>query len=179
MKIFTIEVCACGRVIFHDVNCPTSWRGSGVYDVEYEVHREFRHFVSATSLDRALKLVSRYWFNEDPDWCNLDCVLYNPDTVKEEDDPEDGTCEEVYDTDYDYTEPEYDQDYPIPDCYSEELPEMTLQEKLKYTLARWEDKAKSDVRFYKDRDGEIEKRILSRSEYLLDFIDKLRRELRK
>ena len=179
MKIFTIEVCACGRIIFHDVNCPPRWRGSGCYDVECEVHREFRHFVAAMSLDRALKLVARHWFNEDPDWCNLDSVLYNPDTIKEEDDPEDGDYEEVYDTDYEYTEPEYDESVPIPDCYSEELPTLTMQEKLELTLSRWETKAKSDVRFYKDKDDEVGKRILVRSEYMLDFIDKLRRELRK
>lgn len=179
MKIYIIEVCACGRITYHDVNCPTEWRGSGVYDVECEVHREFRHFVAAMSLDRALKLVASYWFKEDPDWCDLDSVLYSPDTIKEEDDPECGDYEEVYDTDYEYTEPEYDESVPIPDCYSEELPTLTLQEKLDLTLSRWETKAKSDVRFYKDRDGEIEKRILVRSEYMLDFIDKLRRELRK
>lgn len=179
MKLYTIEVCACGRITFHDVNCPDYWRGSGVYDVEYEVHREFRHYISAMNLDRALKLVARYWFNENPDWCDLDCVLYNPDTIKEEEDKEEGTYEEVYETDYDYTDPEYDQDYPIPSCYSEELPELTLQEKLELTLANWESKARGDVRFYKDKDDEVSKRILARSEHWLEFIDKLRRELRK
>ena len=179
MKIFTIEVCACGRITYHDVNCPDYWRGSGVYDVEYEVHREFRHKVSAMSLDRALKLVSIHWFGKDPDWCDLDCVLYDPDTIKEEDDPEDGTYEEVYDTDYDYTEPEYDKRVPIPDCYSEELPALTLQEKLDLILSSWDREARADVRFYKDKDDETSKRVLARSEYCLGFIDKLCRELRK
>ena len=108
MKLYTIEVCACGRITYHDVDCPSYLRGSGVYDVEYEVHREFRHKVSAMSLDCALKLVSIHWFGKDPDWCDLDRVLYDPDTIKEEDDPEDGTYEEVYDTDYDSNEVEYD-----------------------------------------------------------------------
>lgn len=179
MKLYTIEVCACGRITFHDVNCPTEWRGSGVYDVEYEVHREFRHHVSAVNLDRALKLVARHWFGEDPDWCDLDCVLYNPDTIKEEEDKEEGTYEEVYDTDYDSAETEYDQDDPIPDCYSEELPTLTLQEKLELTLTNWESEARGNVRFYKDKDDEASKRILARSEHWLEFIDKLRRELRK
>lgn len=179
MKIYTIEVCACGRITYHDVDCPDYWRGSGVYDVEYEVHREFTHKVSAMSLDRALKLVSRYWFNEDPDWCDLDCVLYDPDTIKEEEDPEDGTYEEVYDTDYDDDEVEYDDDYPIHTCYSKELPELTLQEKLDLILSNWDRTARADVRFYKDKDDETSKRILVRSEHWLDFIDKLRRELRK
>ena len=179
MKIFTIEVCACGRITYHDVNCPTEWLGSGVYDVEYEVHREFRHKVSAMSLDRALKLVSILWFGEDPDWCDLDCVLYDPDTIKEEDDPEDGTYEEVYDTDYDDDEVEYDERVPIPDCYSEDLPSLTLQEKLDLILSSWDREARADVRFYKDKDDETSKRILVRSEHWLEFIDKLRRELRK
>ena len=179
MKLYTIEVCACGRITFHDVNCPTEWRGSGVYDVEYEVHREFRHHVSAVNLDRALKLVARHWFGEDPDWCYLDCVLYNPDTIKEEEDKEEGTYEEVYETDYDYTDPEYDQDYPIPSCYSEELPEMTLQEKLNDIFVRWEKEAKSAIRFCKDKDDEVSKLIVVRNEHWLEFIDKLNRELRK
>jgi hypothetical protein len=147
--------------------------------VEYEVHREFRHYVSAINLDRALKLVSRYWFKENTDWCDLDCVLYNPDTIKEEDDPEDGTYEEVYETDYDSNEVEYDRDDPIPDCYSLELPSLTLQEKLDLILSNWERDARADANFYKDKDDEVSKRVLARSEYWLDFIDKLRRELRK
>ncbi len=179
MKIFTIEVCACGRITFYDVNCPPRWVGSGCYDEEYEVHREFTHKVSAMNLDHALKLVSIYWFKENPDWCDLDCVLYNPDTIKEEEDPEDGTYEEVYDTDCDYTEPEYDERVPIPGCYSEELPSLTLQEKLNLILANWDREARANVRFYKDKDDEVSKRILARSEYWLDFIDKLHRELRK
>ena len=179
MKLFTIEVCACGRITFHDVNCPSYWRGSGVYDIEYEVHREFRHYVSAISLERALKLVARYWFNEDPDWCDLDCVLYNPDTIKEEEDKEEGTYEEVYETDYDYTDPEYDDDYPIPSCYSEEIPELTLQEKLNMVLARWEKDARANIRYYKDKDDDVSKRIVVHDEHCLEFIDKLRRELRK
>ena len=179
MKLYTIEVCACGRITYHDVNCPDYWRGSGVYDVEYEVHHEFRYYVSAMNLDRALKLVARYWFNENPDWCDLDCVLYNPDTIKEEEDKEEGTYEEVYDTDCDYTDPEYDQDYPIPSCYSEELPEMTLQEKLNDILVRWERDAKRWIGFYKEKDDETSKRILVRYEHCLEFISKLDRELRK
>lgn len=179
MKLYTIEVCACGRITYHDVDCPSYWLGSGCYDVEYEVHREFRHSVAAINLDHALKLVSRYWFKEDPDWCNLDVVLYSPDTIKEEDDPEGGTYEEVYDTDYDSTETEYDERVPIPDCYSEELPSLTLQEKLDLTLSSWDREARADVRFYKGKDDETSKRILVRSEHWLEFIDKLRRELRK
>ena len=179
MKLYTIEVCACGRITYHDVDCPTEWLGSGVYDVEYEVHREFTHKVSAMSLDRALKLVSIYWFKENTNWCDLDCVLYDPDTIKEEDDPEDGTYEEVYDTDYDDDEVEYDERFPIPDCYSEELPSLTLQEKLDIILSNWDREARSNVRFYKDKDDETSKRVLARSEYWLDFIDKLRRELKK
>lgn len=175
MKLYTIEVCACGRITFHDVNCPDYWRGSGVYDVEYEVHREFRHFVSAMNLDRALKLVARYWFNEDPNWCDLDCVLYNPDTIKEEEDKEEGTYEEVYDTDYDYTDPEYDDRDPIPNFYSEYIPELTLQEKLDDAIRRFESKAKSNVNYYKDKD----ERVLAHYEGWIDLIDKLRRELRK
>lgn len=178
MKIFTIEVCACGRITHYDVDCPDNWRGSGCYDVEYEVHREFTHKVSAMSLDRALKLVSIYWFKDNPDWCDLDCVLYNPDTIKEEDDPEDGTYEEVYDTDYNDDEVKYDDDYPIPDCYSKELPSLTLQEKLDLILSNWEREARADARCYKDKDDDRSKRILARSEYWLDFIDKLRDELR-
>lgn len=179
MKLYTIEVCACGRITYHDVDCPTEWLGSGVYDVEYEVHREFTHKVSAMSLDRALKLVSIYWFKENTNWCDLDCVLYDPDSIKEEDDPEDGTYEEVYDTDYDDDEVEYDERFPIPDCYSEELPSLTLQEKLDIILSNWDREARSNVRFYKDKDDETSKRVLARSEYWLDFIDKLRRELKK
>ena len=179
MKLYTINVCACGRITYHDVDCPSYWRGSGVYDVEYEVHREFTNKVAAMSLDRALKLVARHWFGEDPDWCDLDCVLYDPDTIKEEDDPEDGTYEEVYDTDYDSNEVEYDKRVPIPDCYSEELPSLTLQEKLDLILSNWDRSARNDARFYNDKDDEGSKRILSRSEHWLEFIDKLRRELRK
>ena len=124
MKLYTIEVCACGRITYHDVDCPTEWLGSGVYDVEYEVH-------------------------------------------------------EVYDTDYDDDEVEYDERFPIPDCYSEELPSLTLQEKLDIILSNWDREARSNVRFYKDKDDETSKRVLARSEYWLDFIDKLRRELKK
>ena len=169
MKLYTIDVCACGRITYHDVNCPDYWRGSGCYDVEYEVHREFTHKVAAMNLERALKLVSRFWFK----------VLYNPNTIKEEDDPEDGTYEEVYDTDYDDDEVEYDDDYPIPDCYSNELPSLTLQEKLNLILSNWEREARADVRCYKDKDDDRSKQILARSEHWLDFIDKLRDELRK
>ena len=179
MKLYTIEVCACGRITYHDVDCPSYLRGSGVYDVEYEVHREFRHKVSAMSLDCALKLVSIHWFGKDPDWCDLDRVLYDPDTIKEEDDPEDGTYEEVYDTDYDSNEVEYDEIVPIPDCYSEELPSLTLQEKLDIILSNWDRTARNDARFYNGKDDEGSKRILARSEHWLEFIDKLRRELRK
>lgn len=152
MKLFTIEVCACGTVTFHDVDCPSYWRGSGVYDVDYEVHREFRFYVSAFSLDRALKLISRWWFNNEPDWCSLDCVYYDPDTVKEEDDPDEGTTEEVYETDYDYSDPVYDKNEPIPDGYSEELPVLTLQEKLYDLLDRLERNAKVYAEYYKGKD---------------------------
>ena len=179
MKLYTIDVCACGRITYYDVDCPDYWRGSGCYDVEHEVHREFRHYVSAMNLDHALKLVSRFWFKKNLDWCDLDCVLYDPDTIKEEDDPEDGTYEEVYETDYDSNETEYDKNDPIPDCYSKELPSLTLQEKLDLILANWERDARADANFYKDKDDETSKRVLARSEHWLDFIDKLRRELRK
>ena len=121
MNIYTIEVCACGTIWERDVNCPPRWRGSGCYDEEYEVHREFRFSVSATSLERALELLSRWWGDHAPDWCSLDCVLYNPETIDEEDDPDDGTVEEVFACDSETTEPLYDDDEPFPSCYSVEL----------------------------------------------------------
>ena len=92
---------------------------------------------------------------------------------------EEGTYEEVYDTDYDDDEVEYDERVPIPNCYSKEPPELTLQEKLDLILSNWDREARGNVRFYKDKDDETSKRVLARSEHWLDFIDKLRRELRK
>lgn len=119
MKLYTIEVCACGTVWEHDVNCPPSWVGSGVYDVDHEVYREFRFYVSAMSQERALKLVSRWWFNNEPDWCSLDAVFYDPSTIEEKEDPDDGTVEEVYETDSDYDEPVFSDD--APERYSVEV----------------------------------------------------------
>lgn len=119
MKLYTIEVCVVGTVWERDVNCPLSWRGSGVYDVDHEVYREFRQKVSADSLERALKLVSEWWKKNDPDWCSLGAVYYDPSTVEEKEDPDDGTIEEVYETDYDYDDPVFSDD--APERYSVEV----------------------------------------------------------
>ncbi len=119
MKLFTIEVCAVGTVWERDVDCPMYWRGSGVYDVDHEVYREFRFFVSAESRERALKVISEWWDKNDPYWCSLDAVFYDPSTIEEKDDPEDGEIEEVYETDYDHCEPVFSDD--VPERYSEEL----------------------------------------------------------
>lgn len=119
MKLYEIDVCVLGTVWELDVNCPLSWRGSGVYDVDYAVYREFRQKVSATSLDRALKLVSEWWKKNDPGWCSLDAVYYDPSTVEEKEDLDDGTVEEVYETDSDYDEPVFSDD--APERYSIEV----------------------------------------------------------
>lgn len=173
MKLYTIEVCACGTVWERDVNCPPSWVGSGCYDVDHEVYREFRFYVSAMSQERALKLVSKWWFNNEPDWCSLDAVFYDPSTVEEQDDPECGEYEEVYDYESETAEPVYSSD--IPTGYSEELPTLTLQEKLDDALRRFESKARINVRSYKDRND----RVVSHYEGWLDLIVALRWELRK
>ena len=175
MKLYTIDVCACGRIIEQDVDCPSYWRGSGVYDVEYEVYREFRHYVCATNKERALKLVARFWFNENTDWCNLDTVYYDPDSIKEEEDKEEGTVEEVYDTDYEYTEPKFEGRDPMPDCYSKELPALTLQEKINDALARYENDARSKVKFYKEKN----ENITAYYQAWITLIENLKRELRK
>lgn len=173
MKLYTIEVCACGTVWERDVNCPPSWVGSGCYDVDHEVYREFRFYVSAMSQERALKLVSKWWFNNEPDWCSLDAVFYDPSTVEEQDDPECGEYEEVYDYESETAEPVYSSD--IPTGYSEELPAMTLQEKLDDALARFEVRAKAAIRTYKGKD----ERGTAFYEGQVNLIDALRRELRK
>ena len=151
MKLFTIDVCAFGTFTVHDVDCPSYWRGSGVYDVDYDAYREGTIHVSAYSLDNALKLVAKWFFGKEPNWCNsIDTVYYNPDSVVEKDDEEGGTYEEVFDHEFD--EPETGRGLEIPDCYTKELPVLTLQEKLYDLLDRLERNAKVYAEYYKGKD---------------------------
>lgn len=150
-KLYSIDVCAVGTFTVHDVDCPSYWRGSGVYDVDYDAYREGTIHVSAYSLDNALKLVAKWFFGKEPNWCNsIDAVYYNPDSVEEKDDEEDGICEEVFDHEFD--EPETGKSLEIPDCYTSELPVLTLQEKLYDLLDRMERNAKIYSNYYKDKD---------------------------
>ena len=46
-------------------------------------------------------------------------------------------------------------------------------------LVRWEKDARANIRYYKDKDDDVSKRIVVHDEHCLEFIDKLNRELRK
>lgn len=150
-KLYSIDVCAVGTFTVHDVDCPSYWRGSGVYDVDYDAYREGTIHISANSLDRALKVASKWFFAQNPDWCNsIDTVYYNPDSVVEKDDEEGGTYEEVFDHEFD--EPVTAWSLEISDCYTKELPVLTLQEKLYDLLDRLERNAKVYAEYYKGKD---------------------------
>jgi hypothetical protein len=150
-KLYSIDVCTVGTFTVHDVDCPSYWRGSGVYDVDYDAYREGTIHVAACSLERALKVASKWFFAQNPDWCNsIDTVYYNPDSVVEKDDEEGGTYEEVFD--YEFDEPVTARSLEIPACYTSELPVLTLQEKLYDLLDRMERNATIYSNYYKDKD---------------------------
>lgn len=147
LKIYEIQVCAFGTFWERDVDCPSYWRGSGCYDVEYETIREGTMSVSAYSKERALKLVSLWFFREVPEWCEtIQDVYYDPDTITEKEDEDDGCYEEVFD--YDFEEAEVGAD--VPDAYSEELPSLTTDDKLWDLLDRLDNKARGCANAFKD-----------------------------
>ena len=121
MKIFSIETCAFGTYWAQDVDCPISWRGSGCYDVEYECVQEATFEVAAETLGDALKLISGVFekYNTNYDY-TLYSIYYDPNTVTEKEDEDDGKAE-VFD--YNYSEPECGESKQVPERYSEDISE--------------------------------------------------------
>ena len=117
--IYHIETCGVGHFWEEDVDCPLFWRGSGCYDVEYECYQEVDFSVVADTLEEALKLIGEVFekYNKGYSY-TLDGILYDPDTVEEKPDEEDGRSE-VFD--YNYSEPVNGESIEVPERYSEEI----------------------------------------------------------
>lgn len=92
MNIYHVYLKAYGHVWYQDVNCPTYWLGSGVYDVDVEVEVPIDCYVAADTEERAKELAEEYDY--DPSEFTLDDVeVEDIELVKTgEEDPE-----EVYD----------------------------------------------------------------------------------
>ena len=117
--IYKIETCAFGTFWVQDVNAPLYWIGSGCYDVEYECYQEATFDVAADSLNDALKMIydSFEKLNTQYDY-NLYSVYYDPNTVEEKDDEDDGNAE-VFD--YNFSEPVNGESVEIPERFSKEI----------------------------------------------------------
>lgn len=117
--IYKIETCAFGTFWVQDVDCPLYWRGSGCYDEEYECIQEATFEVAADTLDEALKLIGGVFekYNTKFDY-TLCSIYYDPDTVTEKDDEDDGNAE-VFD--YYYSEPVNGESVEVPERYSKEI----------------------------------------------------------
>ena len=117
--IYKIETCAFGTFWVQDVDCPPYWRGSGYYDEEFECYQEATFEVAADTLDEALKLIGGVFekYNTKYDY-TLYSIYYDPDTVTEKDDEEDGHAE-VFD--YNYSEPVEGKSVKVPERYSKEI----------------------------------------------------------
>lgn len=59
-RLFEIEAIASGSVWERDVNCPSQWIGSGVYDVDYPAWQKVRLEVAASCMEDALELANKY-----------------------------------------------------------------------------------------------------------------------
>ena len=114
--IYKIETCAFGTFWVQDVDCPSYWRGSGCYDEEYECIQEVTFDVAADTLDEALKLIGGVFekYNTRYDY-TLYSIYYDPDTVTEKEDEDDGHAE-VFD--YNYFEPVNGKSVEVPERYS-------------------------------------------------------------
>ena len=119
MKIFSIETCAFGTFWVQDVDCPPYWRGSGCYDEEYDCIQEATFEVAAETLGNALKLIDGVFekYNTKFDY-TLYSIHYDPDTVTEKEDEDDGNAE-VFD--YNYSEPECGEYKQVPERYSKDI----------------------------------------------------------
>lgn len=117
--IYKIETCAFGTFWVKDVDCPPYWRGSGCYDEEYECIQEATFDVAADTLDEALKLIGGVFekYNTKFDY-TLYSIYYDPDTVTEKEDEDDGNAE-VFD--YNYSEPVNGESVEVPERYGEEI----------------------------------------------------------
>ena len=117
--IYKIETCAFGTFWVQDVDCPPYWRGSGCYDEEFECYQEATFEVAADTLDEALKLIGCVFEKYNPKYdYTLYSIYYDPDTVTEKDDEEDGHAE-VFD--YNYSEPVEGKSVKVPERYSKEI----------------------------------------------------------
>ncbi len=65
-RLFEIKGIASGCVWELDVNCPTQWIGSGVYDVDHPAWQEVRLEVTAPSMEKALEIAQKYESSETP-----------------------------------------------------------------------------------------------------------------
>lgn len=54
-RLFEIKAIAFGRLWERDVNCPSEWRGSGVYDEDHPAWQNVRIEVAAPCMEDALK----------------------------------------------------------------------------------------------------------------------------
>lgn len=60
MRLFKIEAVATGHYWERDVNCPSYWRGSGVYDVSHPCWQEVGIEIAAESNEEALEVLDSY-----------------------------------------------------------------------------------------------------------------------
>ena len=97
MKRYKVVVALEGEYSYEDPGCPTTWRGSGVYDISVKVRQEAECLVCAEDEDQAVQFATEYDF--DPDeyrlWDVFDLsVEYDGEA---EPDDEAGVWDVVYD----------------------------------------------------------------------------------
>ena len=66
MKIYSASVILHGHDYFEDPDCPISWMGSGVYDIEVEYEQEGEAYVFAESEEQSTSIVESYDFESYP-----------------------------------------------------------------------------------------------------------------
>ena len=119
MRIYHIEMACFGSYVERDVNCPTNWRGSGVYDVTVECYQEAWFEVVAEGFDEAVRLITDNWEKLNISWSNsAKRFWYDPDTMGSSDDDGDGGPEIL---NYEFKMPVEGGDYDIPSRYKREV----------------------------------------------------------
>lgn len=107
MNCYEITARIYGEVKKEDPNCPSYWRGSGVYDITSATWVNVELVVGAETEERARALV------EDADWGQNWCWEYERIEIKScsliSDEWEDGECIEIMDENW--CEDDYYDDY--------------------------------------------------------------------
>jgi len=62
MNIYYAELILRGTITYEDPHCPTSWMGSGVYDIDEDVETEGSCYVVAETEEKARQLIDEYDF---------------------------------------------------------------------------------------------------------------------